>query len=286
MNEQINFHGDDVTPSDPKDALFHVIPAPYEETVSYGGGTSKGPNAILEASCQLELFDNKSTPADCGIFTYPEINCDGAVNALTNIKNTVSKTLNLGKIPVLLGGEHTVTNGAVDALIEKYGTDFGVVQFDAHADLRDEYEGSKLSHACVMKRTFDKGVPIYALGTRSYSIEEYNLRQKYNMPYMDAEDIHDNGVDAFEFPEDFPEKVYITFDIDGLDASVMPATGTPVPGGLSWFQAMKLLEKITQQRECVGFDVVEHSPIKSFHGYDFTSAQLVYNIMGYIQRSR
>lgn len=287
MKDIINFHGDDVTPSAPEDALFHIIPAPYEETVSYGGGTSEGPKAILEASSQLELFDNRSIPAEEGIYTYAPINCsESPEKTLENIKDTFLKTLQLNKIPILLGGEHTVTNGAIDALIEKYGKDFGVVQFDAHADLRDEYSGSKLSHACVMKRTFDKGIPIYALGTRSYSTEEYELRQKHNLPYMDAEDIYDKGIDAFKLPDDFPENIYITFDIDGLDAAVMPATGTPVPGGLSWWQSMKLLEKAIKSRTCIGFDVVEYAPIEGFHGYDFTSAQLVYNIMGYIQRSR
>jgi len=285
MSDTINFHGDDVTPSKPEDALFHIIPAPYEETVSYGGGTCKGPEAILNASCQLELFDNKSVPAECGIYTYQELPCPNAETALANIEKAVAKTLSLNKIPVLLGGEHTVTNGAIDALISKYGKDFGVVQFDAHADLRDEYEGSKLSHACVMKRTFDKAIPIYALGTRSYSIEEHQLRQEHDLRFMDAEEIHENGVESFSLPDDFPEKIYITFDIDGLDASVMPATGTPVPNGLSFFQAMKLLEKAMKNRECIGFDVVEHAPIEGFHGYDFTTAQLTYNIMGLIQRS-
>lgn len=287
MSEYINFHGDDVTPSKPEEALFHVIPVPYEKSVSYGSGTADGPAAILSASCQLEVFDGKSTPAQYGICTYKPVDCSGGhEQSVMNIKDAVLQCLICGKMPVVLGGEHTVTNGVVDALIAKYGKDFGVVQFDAHADLRESYEGSKFSHACVMKRTFDKGIPIYQLGTRSYCLEEHQLRLGSSIPYMDAEDIDRKGTDAFRLPDDFPEKVFITFDIDALDSSIMPATGTPVPGGLTWFQSMRLIDSITRQRTCVGFDVVEYAPMSGLHSADFTAAQLVYNMMGYVSRSK
>jgi len=286
MSEIINFHGDDVTPSKPEDALFHIIPAPYERTVSYGGGTVNGPEAILSASCQLELFDNKSVPAELGIYTAPPVDCSKSIKeTLLNICNAVNTTIEMDKIPVILGGEHTVTYGAIEALYNKYGRNFGVVQFDAHADLRDTYAGTKYSHACIMKRVFDLGIPFYQLGTRSYSMEEHNLRIRHNIDYMDAEDIHKNGVDAFELPPYFPENVFITFDIDGLDGAIMPATGTPVPGGLGWFESLALIEKVMGSRKCIGFDVVEFSPIDGFHVYDFTAAQLVYNMMGILQRN-
>lgn len=286
MSEIINFHGDDVTPSKPEDAAFHVIPAPYERTVSYGGGTSLGPEAILKASAQLELFDNKSVPADLGIYTQAPVDCSGSIKeTLANIREAVSKPLALGKIPVMLGGEHTVTYGAVEALYDKYGKDFCVVQFDAHADLRDSYDGTKFSHACIMKRVFDLNIPFYQIGTRSYSMEEHNLRIRHNIDYLDAEEIYRNGSGSFSLPPYFPEHVFITFDIDALDAAVMPATGTPVPGGLGFFQSLTLVEKVMGQRKCIGFDVVEYAPIEGFHGYDFTAAQLVYNMMGILQRS-
>lgn len=286
MNEIINFHGDDVEPSAPEEALFHVIPVPYERTVSFGGGTSDGPRAILEASAQLETFDNKSVPAELGIYTYPSVDCSGSTEeTLRNIKDTVAKTVNMGKIPVMLGGEHTVTYGAVEALYDKYGKDFCVVQFDAHADLREQYDGTKYSHACVMKRIFDLEIPFYQLGTRSYSMEEHNLRIRHNVHYMDAEELCTGGEDNFELPPYFPENVFITFDIDAFDVTIMPATGTPVPGGLTWYQSHKLIEKVMQSRKCIGFDVVEYAPIENFHGFDFTAAQLVYNMMGILQRS-
>lgn len=286
MSYQINFHGDDVNPSRLEDALFHIIPVPYEQTVSYGKGTSKGPEAILKASAQLETFDGKSVPSEMGIHTTPPVGCSGDVkNTMKNIRSAVEQAININKIPVILGGEHTVTYGAIEALYAKYGKDFCVVQFDAHADLRDTYEGSEFSHACVMKRIFDLGIPFYQLGTRSYSLDEHNFRLRNNIHYMDAEELCNGGDKEFELPPYFPKNVYITFDIDGLDSSIMPATGTPVPGGLGWYQSLKLIEKALSSRNCIGFDVVEFAPLKDNHSYDYTSAQLVYNIMGILQRS-
>jgi len=245
MSDIINFHGDDVEASAPEEAFFHVIPVPYERTVSYGGGTADGPKAILEASAQLETFDGKTVPADLGIYTAPPVDCTGTIKeTLLNITQAVTKTISMDKTPVMLGGEHTVTYGAVEALYNKYGKDFCIVQFDAHADLRDEYDGTKFSHACIMKRVFDLDIPFYQLGTRSYSIEEHNLRLRHNVHYMNADELYKNGTDSFELPPYFPENVFITFDIDGLDASIMRATGTPVPGGLGWFQALSLVEKV------------------------------------------
>lgn len=280
-HSQKHFHGEDVRPSAPEDALFHVIPVPLENSVSYGTGTAHGPDAILDSSHQLELFTGKNVPADHGIHTTPPVDCSGSCeDVLRRISNEVNRTLLHKKVPVLLGGEHTVTCGAIPAL-QNHFDDFGVIQFDAHADLRDSYEGSRFSHACVMRRIHEKGIPIYQLGTRSYSLEEHSYREQYNIAFRDAEDIWKNGPNL-QLPANFPEKVFITFDIDGLDSAIMPATGTPVPGGLSWYQAMWLLSEIFEKRICIGFDVVELSPIANFHGYSFTTAQLVYNMMGYL----
>jgi len=281
---QLNFHGEDVEPVAPADALFHVIPVPFELSVSYGTGTAAGPEAILEASEQLELFTGKSIPAKHGIYTAPPVDCSGSCEAtLVNIEQEVAKTIEFGKIPVVLGGEHTVTCGVIAALKKQYDN-FGVIQFDAHADLRDSYEGSKFSHACVMRRIHEQGIPIYQLGTRSYSLEEHTYRQEMSIPYRDSEDIWKNGT-TLALPENFPEKVFVTFDIDGLDSAVIPATGTPVPGGLSWYQAMWLVEAIMTQKVCIGFDVVELAPIEGLHGPNFATAQLVYNMMGYLAQS-
>lgn len=275
-----SFHGEDVIPSTPERALFHVIPAPFENSVSYGAGTAEGPSALLEASCQLELLTGNTIPANSGIFTTSPVDCKGTTSeVLERISRPIKTAIELGKIPVVLGGEHTVTCAITSALTSP--SEYGVIQFDAHADLRASYEGSRYSHACVMRRIHEEGFPIYQLGTRSYSLEEREYRKKHRIPFRDAEDIARNG-HTLHLPEDFPEKVYITFDIDGLDSGLMPATGTPVPGGLGWYEAMWLLEQIMETRVCIGFDVVEFAPIPNFHGMAFTAAQLAYNIMGYI----
>lgn len=280
-----HFHGQDATPISPENALFHLIPAPLEKSVSYGSGTAFGPTEIIKASNQLELFDGKSMPADYGIFTAAAVDCYGSVEkALENIQSAVSTSLALGKIPVVLGGEHTVTLGAVEAIANQHGS-FGVIQFDAHADLRESYKGSKLSHACTMKRVWDKGIPLIQIGTRSYSHGEHVFRKKHGIIYFDAEEICQKGIDAVQIPETFPDKVYLTFDIDAFDSAVFPATGTPVPGGLSWYQAMWLIERCMAKRICLGFDLVEFAPIDILHSCSFAAAQLVYNTMGYLTRS-
>jgi len=285
MTELLRFHGQDLSPSQPDRALFHVIPAPLEKSVSYGTGTADGPAALLQASSQLELFDGKSTPADYGIFTAEPVDCQGSVEqSLSNIEAAVSRTLALGSIPVVLGGEHTVTLGAVEAISRQHST-FGVIQFDAHADLRESYEGSRLSHACTMKRLWDKNVPLLQIGTRSYSSGEQDFRKQHEISYFDAETICREGIDIVDIPETFPEKVYLTFDIDALDSAIFLATGTPVPGGLSWYQAMWLLERCLNDRVCLGVDVVEFAPVDVLHGCSFAAAQLVYNLMGYLSRS-
>ncbi len=282
LKTNLHFHGEDVRPSPPEEALFHVIPVPYEESVSYGSGTKEGPEAILAASSQLELYNGRGVPAEYGIFTAPPVACSGgATVTLGRIEAAVTRCLDLCKIPVILGGEHTLTVGVVAALRRAHG-EFGVIQFDAHADLRESFMGSRFSHACVMRRIAEQGIPLLQLGTRSYSLEEQHYREQQRIPYYDAEEIWKRGVEGVSLPADFPEKIFITFDVDGLDSSVMPATGTPVPGGLSWYQAMWLSERLMNSRVCIGFDVVEFAPIAGLHGPSFTAAQLTYNLMGYL----
>lgn len=264
----------------PENCFCHVIPAPLEETVSYGGGTAAGPEAILDASDQLEAFDGISSPCELGIHT-----CD-SVRTLEEIESAVAGVWTLGKFPLLLGGEHTVTLGALRAL-KAAGETFGVVQFDAHADLRDEYEGSKLSHACVMRRAVDDlGLPLFQIGVRALSLEEHDLRIKRGMPHLDASEISRQGIPETLLPDGFPEKVYVTFDVDGLDPAAMPSTGTPVPNGLSWREAFRCLEKIAAERDLIAADVVELAPIDGLHAPDFGAAQLAYRLIGLAARAR
>lgn len=257
--------------------LFHIIPAPYEKTVSYGGGTAKGPEAILEASYQLEAYDGENCPCEQGIFTHPP------QYTLDFLEREISNVLKLGKLPVLLGGEHTVTYAAFKALKDA-GEEFGIIQFDAHADLRDTYEGDKFSHACVMRRAVEMDIPLFQIGVRALSVAEAELRREKNIPYLDGYEVGRNGIPGNLLPEGFPEKVYVTIDVDGLDPSIMPSTGTPEPGGLDWFQTMHCLEQITAEKQVVGFDVVELAPIGNLHAPDFLAARLIYNLMGLISR--
>jgi agmatinase len=280
-----SFHGDDAPPWPREKALFHVIPVPLEQTVSYGAGTADGPRAILEASVQLELFDGISIPAEYGIYTADPVDCRQAIaEVLVKIEESVAQCLSFGSIPVILGGEHSLTLGTIRALKKKYGT-FGVVQFDAHADLRDSFEGSPHSHACVMRRIVDEDIPIYQIGTRSYSMEEHLFRRERNIWYRDAETVWREGIDTALLPPDCPEKIFITLDVDCFDASEMPATGTPVPGGLTWYQVIWSLKAMLADRICIGFDLVELAPLEKMHGPSFMVAQLAYTLMGYLVRS-
>ena len=266
---------------------IHVIPAPFEASVSYGGGTARGPAAILAASNQLELWDGQGTPADAGIHTRPAIDCCGPAEAvLARIETAVAETLEAGAVPVLLGGEHTVTLGALAALRRTLGPaePFGVVQFDAHADLRDAYQGSRLSHACVMRRALDLGLPLFQIGVRALCRDEHDLREALAIGRMDGPDLPLVPPAAPVLPPDFPARRYVTVDVDGRDPALMPSTGTPVPGGLFWHQAMWLLDNIARSRTIVGCDVVELAPAPGQHGPDFAAARLTYALMGLIAR--
>lgn len=270
---------------EPDKALFHIIPAPFEASVSYGCGTANGPSAILQASDQLELWDGSSIPAELGIHTCTPVATKGSVEqVLQNIELAAQAVLDAGAMPVLLGGEHTVSFGVLKAL-KKHNKQFGIIHFDAHADLRDTYEGSAWSHACVMRRAVeDLNLPIVQFGVRALSFEEETYRQQRGILAHDAAKLAVEGCPAQLLPDNFPQAVYLSFDIDALDPSIMPATGTPVPGGLGWYQTLDLLERSLRGRKVLGFDVVELAPMQGLHAPDFAAARLVYAIMGLVQR--
>ncbi len=271
----------DLPPSSFAAAHFHIIPAEMEKSVSYGGGTAAGPRAILEASLQLEAFDGSSTPGKAGIHTHKPLTClaDRVEDDIATIAAEVDRVLQIKGIPVILGGEHTVTLGALKAFAGSSGR-IGVVQFDAHADLRDSYDGNRFSHACVMRRVHEMNFPFVQIGVRSLSQEEAEFRRLHNIPVVDAAELYRGSIPAQILPRNFPEQIYITFDVDCFDASIMPATGTPEPGGLTWYQVMDLLHRITASKKVCGFDVVELAPIPAMHAPDFTVAKLVYKLMG------
>ncbi|MFW6388062.1 MAG: agmatinase family protein [bacterium] len=300
-NAVAHFHADEYPNAPPAEARFHVIPVPYEGTVSYGTGTAAGPHAILEASSQLEAFDGTDCPGRHGIHTRQAPNCDGTPEiVLSRVREAVASTLEAAApgrtppVPVLLGGEHSVTAGAVEAVTAKYGR-IGMVQLDAHADLRESYEGTRFSHACVARRVHeDLGVPLLQFGIRALSLEEHNYRTAFTPPRspaiishgaLELVSLHRPSDIPFDFPADIPDPVYLTVDVDGLDPSVFPATGTPVPGGLGWFQTLALVEWVCAHRTVAAFDVVELAPIPHLHALNYAAAELVYRIMGFVSRS-
>ncbi|EGL54947.1 agmatinase [Methylophaga thalassica] len=287
MEDYPIFLGSEIEQPEPAQALFHVLPVPYEKTVSYGGGTALGPNAILQASWQLEEWDGKSKPCDEGIYTCEPVDCSVAPQqVIDNIAKATADIVKSGGMPVVLGGEHTVTYGVIKGLRDAGIEDFGIVQIDAHADLRQAYEGDFLSHASVMKRAVDMGIPLYQLGIRAYCEEEMAFREEFGVLYQDADELVPNRIQSIELPDDFPQKVFFTLDIDGMDPSVFPSTGTPVPGGLDWYQTLNLFESVAKQREIIGFDIMEFAPIEGFHAYDFSASLLTYKLMGIVQRNR
>ncbi len=287
QNDYPIFLGSEIDQPAPDKAMFHVLPVPFEKTVSYGGGTGKGPSAILEASWQLEEWDGQSKPCDAGIYTCDPVDCNvDAEQVIENIARATADIVRQGGIPVVLGGEHTVTYGVLKGLREAGFDDFGIVQIDAHADLRQAYEGDLLSHASVMKSAVDMGIPLYQLGIRAFCEEEIAFREEFGVHYQDADELVPNNIQRITLPEDFPQKVFFTLDIDGMDPSVFPSTGTPVPGGLGWYQTLSLFESVARQREIIGFDVMEFAPIEGFHAYDFAASMLTYKLMGIVQRHR
>lgn len=283
----LSFLATEIPPTPPEQALFHVLPVPWERSVSYGGGTAKGPAAILEASGQLELWDGRSVPAAAGIYTHPPLDVRGKPEVvIARIARAVAAILDLGKMPVVLGGEHTVTYGVIQGYRQAGYRDFGVVQLDAHADLRDRYADDPFSHACAMRRVVEAGIPLFQLAVRALGEEEVAARRRHGVGYIDAEDLVPTRLTSLTLPADFPPRVFFTLDVDGLDPILMPATGTPVPGGTDWYQTLKLFESLAAQRQIIGLDLVEFAPIPGLHAPDFTAALLVYRMMGTLSRRR
>ena len=268
---------------------FHILPVPLEKTVSYGLGTSKGPEAIILASNELERYTGKSEPCLDGIFTHPFINCEQSLNLIMDeIRTATKKISSKNKIPVTIGGEHSLTYGAVNGIYEGLNllnkNEIGIIQIDAHADLRKNYQKEKYSHASVMYLLSRENYRIAQFGVRAISLEEEENRSKYNITSFDAEVIHQKG--NIKLPDDFPKKVYISFDVDGLDPSIMPATGTPVPGGLGYYESLYLIKKMITGRDVIGFDLVEFSPIEKIEAYNFTAATLIYKVIELINLNK
>jgi agmatinase len=287
-----NFLGLDEKASDFGAANVVILPVPYEATTSYGGGTAHGPRAILEASRYIELYDQEldAEPYELGIATLPPLSLSraGAEQAIAELRSAYDAVLDLGdhRFVIMLGGEHSVTSAPVLAWADRLDTRLSVLQIDAHTDLRLEYEGSAYSHASVMARVMDR-VDITAVGIRAMTAEERALERSHDSVHIFfADDIHTGDAWIDGVMDTLGDTVYITFDVDGFDPSLVPATGTPEPGGLTWYPVMKLLRRVFAEKRVVAADIVELAPLPGFPAPDFLVAKLVYKMIGYWSRGR
>ena len=274
------FLGAEGVPPDPSVAAAAIIPVPYDLTSTWRKGADRGPSALLDASGTVELYDIEtgSEPWKRGIATLPPILHDGGPEELAVlVRGVVAEVLRRGAIPVVIGGEHSVTIGAVEAAADAF-PGVGVLQIDAHGDTRESYEGSTHNHACVMARARER-CPIVQVGIRAVDGSAiarldptrvfwgHEIVARSDTGWMD------------EVVSLLPDTVYLTIDLDAFDPSLLPATGTPEPGGLGWYAVNELVRRVAQSRRIVGFDVVELLPTPGEHASDFVAAKLVHRVL-------
>jgi len=272
------------------DAPYAVLPVPYERTVSYGRGTAHAPQAILDASNHLELFDEELLIAPClRVQTLPETDCRSGTEeqALQAIREAALSVMSRRRFLMAFGGEHTITAPLVAAARSVWKS-LSILHLDAHLDLRNEYQGNRFSHACVMRRIMDMDVPIVHVGIRSLCEEEYRLVIDRGLCVFWARAMAKTGAEAWMEPAiaSLSRQVYITMDVDSLDPSLMPGTGTPEPGGLSWQDVTGLLQRLCSAREVVAADIVEVVPIPGTPLCEYTAARLAAKLMTYNEQQQ
>lgn len=266
-----------------ENARYTIIPAPLEYSVCYMEGTRNGPQAILNASSQIELYDEEldCSPIEVGVYTRPALDYSGLdhTTALKVSGDAVREVLLRKQIPLTLGGEHSLSAPLIAAVHEQY-PDLTVVHIDAHGDLRDEYEGSALSHASIERRVVEMGIPLLEIGIRSFSAEEAEfMKTKPDVAIVWAYQLaRGNATIPWER---LSQHTYVTIDLDAMDPSEMPAVGTPEPGGLSWYQVLNLFREICRYSTIVGMDIVELCPMAGQTHADVLAAKLVYKMIGY-----
>jgi len=278
--------GGEACPHD--DPYAVIVPVPYEKTTTYREGTAKGPDALLDASAQVELFDEevRVAPLGRGVRTVEPVACGGMPDELADVLEGMCREhLDAGRLVGCLGGEHSISLGPIRAAASE---ELGILQIDAHPDLRESYEGTRYGHGCVMKRALDLDavIRLVPVGLRAVSDEDDDVIETdgrvrpFYAHQLAGRDWIEPAVAAL------PERVYVTFDVDGLDPSVVPGTGTPEPGGLSWWPTMALLKKVFAERTVVGFDVVELLPEPPSCVSDFAAARLVMKMLAYFEAGR
>jgi agmatinase len=268
MKTPFNFLG--IPEVEINEAMVVILGIPFEETTSYGKGTKKGPDAIVKASQQIELYNpelGEEIQELIKITTLPHFK-----GKRKNIEKIIAKYTD--KFLISIGGEHSITPEIVKPFFKKY-PNLSILQIDAHTDMRDEWEGSKNSHACAMRRIQELGIKnIVQIGIRNTAKEEQKYLKLENIFWGNKYNIDD-------VLNKLTNDVYLTFDVDGLDASIMPATGTPEPGGLTYDQTLEIMKFAMSKKNIVAADFVEFSPIKNIHAYDFVVAKLIFYLINY-----
>ena len=285
----MKFLGSEIPNISMEEAQAIILPVPFDASVCYKPGARFGPQRILSASNALELYDEELEiePFNCGIYTLDPI--DVPIDPFTlskEVEDIVKDIAKLKKLPILIGGDHSVSIGAIRAISEiqkQENSEFTVLQFDAHTDLRDEYQGSKYSHACVMRRAFEYGASIIQIGIRSLSKEEKIFLDNHALTPVWARDIYNNyPVSKSRVLESIKTPLYITIDLDCLDPSIMPDVGTPEPGGLNWYQLTDLLKEVCSKTKVLGIDIVELCPNTIASHSEYLAARLLYKLLGYV----
>lgn len=272
--------------ADPETAVAAVLPVPYDGTSTWKKGADDGPRALLEASTQVELYDipTGTEPYLLGIATLPPIEHDGTPEVLADlVEASVNAVLDRGQIPIVIGGEHSVSIGAIRATAARF-PGLSVLQIDAHGDTREEYHGSRYNHACVMARARE-WCSIVQVGIRAIERDEVAGMDRERV-FFAHEIVGADPAWMDRAIELLGDDVYVTVDMDGFDPSLVPATGTPVPGGLGWYEVIGLLERLVQRRRVVAFDVVELLPQPGDHGSEFVAAQLTHRLLAMILANR
>jgi agmatinase len=283
-----NFLGLPEEPARFESAAALILPVPYEATVSYMGGTRFGPRALIHASRFVELYDHEldAEPYRIGVHTLPELLLSGAgpARALRELRRTFDALLPAGRFVIMLGGEHSISGPPILAHAERQKKGkLSVLQLDAHADLRADYEGTPLSHACVMY-TVHQRVKLVQVGIRSLTAEERALQRRRRMTVVFGHELDDESWMDRAIAGLGPD-VYLTIDVDYFDPACVPATGTPEPGGGQWNPTIRFLDRVFRQRNVVGADVVELAPIPGMVASDFLAAKLVYKLVGFHARA-
>lgn len=268
-----------------------ILPIPYEATTTYRKGCENGPDALLDASVELEYYDEeleRETCWDAQIYTHPSIadTRNGKLVSSEQMLNVtsqkVSELISDGKFVISLGGEHSITTAIVNAYRQASKEPFTVIQIDAHGDMRHEYLGSIHNHACIMRRVLDMGLPTLPIGIRSICKEEAELIKEKSIPVVWAREIaKDQNWIEKAIANISTEKVFITIDVDGIDPALIPGVGTPEPGGLNWYALTTFLRKVFETHQVIGCDVMELAPIVDSVVSQFTTAKLVYKLIGY-----